>query len=198
MKCTIMELITDFTPIEKLLLPNGRRFADDARNVINSWDSNDILACPGSGKTTVLIAKLKLIADELPLKDGRGVCVLSHTNVAVNELKAKLGQSAERLLSYPNFVGTIQTFVDQYITFPFLRQFADASIQVVSNDDYAKHLRLFGKLEIAAYLLRIAIDTVKKLPTCYLHCDLTKKQLFRPREFKALSPHYLYMIASRD
>lgn len=135
-----MELITDFTPIEKLLLPDGCCFADDARNVINNWESNDILACPGSGKTTVLIAKLKLIADKLPLKDGRGVCVLSHTNVAVNELKAKLGKSAERLLSYPNFVGTIQTFVDQYITFPFLRQFANTSIQVVSNEDYAKHL----------------------------------------------------------
>lgn len=135
-----MELITDFTLIEKLLLPSGCCFADDARNVINNWESNDILACPGSGKTTVLIAKLKLIADELPLKDGRGVCVLSHTNVAVNELKAKLGQSAGRLLSYPNFVGTIQTFVDQYVTFPFLRQFSNASIQVVGNADYAKHL----------------------------------------------------------
>lgn len=140
MKCTIMELITDFTPIEKLLLPNGCCFANDARNVINSWDSNDILACPGSGKTTVLIAKLKLIADKSPLKDGRGVCVLSHTNVAVSELKAKLGKSAERLLSYPNFVGTIQTFVDQYITFPFLRQFANTSIQVVSDEDYTNHL----------------------------------------------------------
>ena len=140
MKCTIMELITDFTPIEKLLLPNGCCFANDARNVINSWDSNHILACPGSGKTTVLIAKLKLIADKSPLKDGRGVCVLSHTNVAVSELKAKLGKSAERLLSYPNFVGTIQTFVDQYITFPFLRQFANTSIQVVSDEDYANHL----------------------------------------------------------
>ena len=140
MKCTIMELITDFTPIEKLLLPNGCCFANDARNVINSWNSNDILACPGSGKTIVLIAKLKLIADKSPLKDGRGVCVLSHTNVAVSELKAKLGKSAERLLSYPNFVGTIQTFVDQYITFPFLRQFANTSIQVVSDEDYANHL----------------------------------------------------------
>lgn len=140
MKCTIMELITDFTPIEKLLLPNGCCFANDARNVINSWNSNDILACPGSGKTTVLIAKLKLIADKSPLKDGRGVCVLSHTNVAVSELKAKLGKSAERLLSYPNFVGTIQTFVDQYITFPFLRQFANTSIQVISDEDYANHL----------------------------------------------------------
>ena len=140
MKCTIMELITDFTPIEKLLLPNGCCFANDARNVINSWNSNDILACPGSGKTTVLIAKLKLIADKSPLRDGRGVCLLSHTNVAVNELKAKLGKSAERLLSYPNFVGTIQTFVDQYITFPFLRQFANTSIQVISDEDYANHL----------------------------------------------------------
>ena len=135
-----MELITDFTPIEKLLLPNGCCFANDARNVINSWNSNDILACPGSGKTTVLIAKLKLIADKSPLKDGRGVCVLSQTNVAVSELKAKLGKSAERLLSYPNFVGTIQTFVDQYITFPFLRQFANTSIQVISDEDYANHL----------------------------------------------------------
>lgn len=142
MKYANMELIADFTPIEELLLPNGCCFADDARNVINCWESNDILACPGSGKTTVLIAKLKLITDELPLKDGRGVCVLSHTNVAVNELKAKLGKSAEKLLLYPNFVGTIQTFVDQYITFPFLRQFTNSSIQVVSNDDYAN--RLYG------------------------------------------------------
>ena len=155
MKYTIMELITDFTPIEKLLLPNGCCFAGDARNVINSWESNDILACPGSGKTTVLIAKLKLIADELPLKDGRGVCVLSHTNVAVNELKAKLGQSAGRLLSYPNFVGTIQTFVDQYITFPFLRQFTNASIQVVGNADYAKHRVCIRILSISILLLDI-------------------------------------------
>lgn len=140
MKYANMELITDFTPIEELLLPKGCCFADDARNVINCWESNDILACPGSGKTTVLIAKLKLIADELPLKDGRGVCVLSHTNVAVNELKAKLGKSAEGLLMYPNFVGTIQTFVDQYITFPFLRQFSKNTIQVVSNEDYANRL----------------------------------------------------------
>lgn len=140
MKCANMELITDFNPLEQLLLPNGCCFAEDARNVINCWESNDILACPGSGKTTVLIAKLKLIADELPLKHGRGVCVLSHTNVAVNELKAKLGKSAEKLLLYPNFVGTIQTFVDQYITFPFLRQFTNSSIQVVSNDDYANSL----------------------------------------------------------
>lgn len=41
MKYANMELITDFTPIEELLLPNGCCFADDARNVINCWESND-------------------------------------------------------------------------------------------------------------------------------------------------------------
>ena len=143
-----MEIINDFASLEELLLPNGCCFAGDARNVINCWKSNDILACPGSGKTTVLIAKLKLIADKLPLPNGRGVCILSHTNVAVNELKSKLGKSAEKLMSYPNFVGTIQTFVDQYVTFPFLRQFTQNSIHVVSNEDYANHLySLIGKTD---------------------------------------------------
>ena len=44
---------------EKLLLPEGSHFADDARDVIRCWHSTDVAACPGSGKTTVLLAKLK-------------------------------------------------------------------------------------------------------------------------------------------
>lgn len=147
-----METITDFSSIEQLLLPKTCSFSEDARNVINCWESKEILACPGSGKTTVLIAKLKLIADRLPLESGRGVCVLSHTNVAVNELKAKLGQATDNLLSYPNFVGTIQTFVDQYITFPYLKRFTSMPLQVISKEDYAKYLYDFicktdGKLK---------------------------------------------------
>ena len=146
-----MKEITDFSALEALMLPTGYHFSADAKTVINCWDSTEVLACPGSGKTTVLIAKLKLISDQLPFSDGSGVCVLSHTNVAVNELKNKLGKSAEKLLSYPNFVGTIQTFVDQYITFPYLRQKVQAPIQLVNNDDFAEYLshyicRFYGQL----------------------------------------------------
>lgn len=126
--------------VEKLLLPSGCHFQEDAKAVICCWDSKEILACPGSGKTTVLLAKLKLLADKLPLKDGRGVCVLSHTNVAVNELKGKMGDAAEKLLGYPNFVGTLQTFVDQFITFPFLKQYTNKSIQVVDRPSFAAAL----------------------------------------------------------
>ncbi len=128
---------TDLSLPEKLLLPDGCHFSTEAKAVINCWESREVLACPGSGKTTVLLAKLKLLADRMPLKDGRGVCVISHTNVAVNELKGKLGDSVEKLLSYPNFVGTLQTFVDQYITFPYLKQYTNKPIQVMDRTDYS-------------------------------------------------------------
>lgn len=130
----------DIIAVEKLLLPNSCHFSEEAKKIINCWSNKEILACPGSGKTTVLLAKLKLLADRMPLENGRGVCVLSHTNVAVNEIKEKLGDSASTILGYPNFAGTIQTFVDKYIAFPFLKQITDAPIRVIDKFDFSKAL----------------------------------------------------------
>ena len=79
----------DIRQVEELLLPDGCKFPEDARKVIRCWESKDVAACPGSGKTTVLLAKLKSLADRMPLDNGSGICVLSHTNVAVNEIKEK-------------------------------------------------------------------------------------------------------------
>ena len=125
---------------EKLLLQEGCSFAEDAKEVIRFWNSTDVSACPGSGKTTVLLAKLKIIADRMPLEDGAGICVLSHTNVAVNEIKSKLAVYADRLMSYPNYVGTIQTFIDHYVTFPYLRSLTKEPLQVVDERTCAQHL----------------------------------------------------------
>lgn len=126
--------------VESLLLKEGCSFADDAKQVIRSWNSTDVFACPGSGKTTILLAKLKIIADRMPLDNGAGICVLSHTNVAVDEIKSKLAAYAERLMGYPNYVGTIQTFIDRYITFPYLRSLTKESLQVIDEKTYAQHL----------------------------------------------------------
>lgn len=126
--------------VENILLEKGCHFANDAKEVIRYWKAVDVAACPGSGKTTVLLAKLKLLADRMPLKKGSGVCVLSHTNVAVNEIKTKLSNYADLLMSYPNYVGTIQSFIDQFVTKPYLKQKTDASIQVVEDSVYAQHL----------------------------------------------------------
>lgn len=126
--------------IEKMLLPNGCHFPEDAKAVIRCWHSRDVAACPGSGKTTVLLAKLKILADRMPLDNGAGICVLSHTNVAVNELKAKMSDSSEKMMGYPNYVGTIQSFIDKFVTLPYLKRKFGKSVQVVDTRTYAEHL----------------------------------------------------------
>ena len=130
----------DIESTEKILLPEGAHFPEDARNVIRCWHSTDVAACPGSGKTTVLLAKLKLLADRMPFVNGTGICVLSHTNFAVNEIKKRLSGCADKLLSYPNFIGTIQSFVDKFVTMPYLRNFAGRNVQAVDNLTYAQHM----------------------------------------------------------
>lgn len=130
----------DIESTEKLLLPEGSHFPDDARDVIRCWHSTDVAACPGSGKTTILLAKLKLLADRMPFENGAGICVLSHTNVAVNEIKKRLSGYADKLLGYPNYIGTIQSFVDRFVTMPYLRNIVERNVQVVDNLTYAHHM----------------------------------------------------------
>lgn len=131
----------DIESTENLLLPEGAHFPEDARNVIRCWHSADVVACPGSGKTTVLLAKLKLLVDRMPLENGAGICVLSHTNVAVDEIRKKLSGYADKLLSYPNYIGTIQSFVDKFVTMPYLRNIAGRNVQAVDNLTYAQHMQ---------------------------------------------------------
>ena len=91
-------------------------------------------------KTTVLLAKLKLLADRMPLENGVGICVLSHTNVAVNEIKNRLSDYADRLLGYPNYIGTIQSFIDRFVTIPYLRNISGRNVQVIDSFTYAQHM----------------------------------------------------------
>lgn len=130
----------DIDSIEKLLLPEGAHFPEDARSVIRCWHSTDVAACPGSGKTTVLLAKLKLLADRMPLENGAGICALSHTNVAVDEIRKRLSSHADKLLGYPNYIGTLQSFVDKFVTMPYLRDIANRNVQAVDNISYAQHM----------------------------------------------------------
>ena len=77
----------DIKMAEELILPKGERFNDERRTFIKSTESRDVLACPGSGKTTALLAKLYILAQKMPFPDGRGICVLTHTNVAIDEIQ---------------------------------------------------------------------------------------------------------------
>lgn len=115
---------------------------------IQCLDNKPIVACPGSGKTTVLLAKLIILANRMPFDDGRGICVLTHTNVAIDLIKKKLGADASKLFAYPNFFGTIQSFVDKFLTIPYtsaksekkLRPIIDNEVYFAKIDSYRKYL----------------------------------------------------------
>lgn len=90
--------------------------------VLGLTQSVDVAACPGSGKTTVVVAKLAMLAQKWPFAT-QGLCALSHTNVARQEIETRLAHTAagRRLLSYPHYIGTIHAFVNEFLAIPWLR-----------------------------------------------------------------------------
>ena len=123
---------------EKLLLKQGQFFDGERRAFIKRLESGDLMAVPGSGKTTALQAKLYCMAQHLPLKDGKGILVLSHTNTAVDELKRRLQAKCPYLFEYPNFIGTIQQFVDKFLAIPFYEQRFQHGIDQINDTLYEK------------------------------------------------------------
>lgn len=108
--------------ITKLEIELGGKYSFDPerRNVL--VNSDDVQACPGSGKTTMVGAKLILHSKNWT-DTHKGICVLTHTNVAKEEILKLLIKhpSGHKLLTYPHFVGTIQELVDKFLALPYLR-----------------------------------------------------------------------------
>lgn len=107
---------------------------DPRLEILKSNETLDVEACPGSGKTTLLVAKLAVLARKWT-SSKRGLCVLSHTNVARREIERRLGNTTEgkRLLSYPHFIGTIHGFVNEFLAIPWLRS-KPFPIRMIDNE----------------------------------------------------------------
>lgn len=98
-----------------------RDLDEPRRRFLKSLDTLDISACPGSGKTTLVVAKLAILANKWKSKT-QGLCILSHTNVAREEIEHRLGGTdvGQRLLRYPHFIDTIHGFVSKFLAKPWL------------------------------------------------------------------------------
>lgn len=131
-------LITDedIRYAESILLENDQTFDDERRDFIKNMQTIDLQAVPGSGKTTALLAKLIIIETKLPLKDGGGILVLSHTNAAVDEIKYRIQSYCPKLFAYPHFVGTIQSFVDTFLAIPYYTNVFKRKINRLDNEIY--------------------------------------------------------------
>lgn len=121
---------------EKILLGEGKKFDESRRNYIKDFSTLDLQAVPGSGKTTLLLAKLLILEKNLPFDDNTGILVISHTNTAVNEIMTKIKVYCPKLFSYPNFVGTIQGFVNKYLALPFYEKTYNKKIKRMNDEIY--------------------------------------------------------------
>lgn len=123
---------------ERVILPDGMHFDSERRDYLRDFTTLDLKAVPGSGKTTVLLAKLIILEQNLPLRSGRSVLVLSHTNAAVDEINARLKKHCPKLFSYPNFIGTIQSFVNKFLAIPYFESCSKKKVVSIDADKYNK------------------------------------------------------------
>ena len=63
----------DIAYAENVLLPEGKYFDEDGRCFIKCLETVDLQAVPGSGKSTVLLAKLLILDRRLPFSGGSGI-----------------------------------------------------------------------------------------------------------------------------
>jgi len=74
-------------------------------------------ACPGSGKTLAIVARIARIAPALPVR--RGLAILSFTNSAIEEFIGRChALGLDSALCHPGFVGTFDGFLRQFFFSP--------------------------------------------------------------------------------
>lgn len=90
------------------------------KSILNCTESRVVVkACPGSGKTFSVTARLARLLSENTYKH-KGIAVISFTKIAAEEIKKYLSEDyGIKRLDYPHFIGTIDSFINKYIFFPF-------------------------------------------------------------------------------
>ncbi len=79
-----------------------------------------VRACPGSGKTFCVSARLSRLILSWK-KEYEGIAALSFTNVAWQEIEKKYSKEFQLgdKISFPHFLGTIDSFINKYIFLPY-------------------------------------------------------------------------------
>lgn len=114
----------------EIILLDWKKFDKSRKKILlNNSNSFQVQACPWSWKTTLLVAKLMFLAQTIDFSK-ESICILTHTNVAVDEIKKKIKKhnkpwyedfinNVYKLFSYPNYIWTIQSFLDKYLWIPW-------------------------------------------------------------------------------
>ena len=95
--------------------------SDRQKDILNYTNGCVVVkACPGSGKTYSVAARVSKLLFQREFKH-QGIAALSFTNVACDEISEKLIHDfgIKNKIGYPHYLGTIDSFINQYIFMPF-------------------------------------------------------------------------------
>ncbi len=160
---TLNELIfiTD-NDIDSLLSVYNDKYPEESKgfctlrkSIIKNLDTKDFHAVAGSGKTTLLAFKIALILNKWPYK-SRGICILSHTNVAKDIIIKELKNINPHysLEKFPHFIGTIQQFVDSYLAIPYIDSLVSKVKYIDSEQYWNRFKNMFGFWESPQVITR--------------------------------------------
>lgn len=98
-------------------------------------------ACPGSGKTEVVGMKSAYEIKRWDSNSKSGIAILTFTNDATSVIKERVNQFTRKTSLYPHFVGTLSSFIHQYISQPFGYSetdysgiYGDYSLKLIDSD----------------------------------------------------------------
>lgn len=91
-------------------------FTPEQLALIEATGSTHVEACPGAGKTQCIVARFTRRVGTHP---RRGVGLISFTNAVADEARLRCAGQTD-LLGSPNFVGTIDSFINRLIVGPIL------------------------------------------------------------------------------
>ncbi|WP_145949551.1 UvrD-helicase domain-containing protein [Paenibacillus sp. Y412MC10] len=112
----------EYIKVEAATLDN-HHFNSKQREFIELMESRYVIAGPGAGKTTALSAKIVLLLLNLLRKNSNeGICVITKTNVAVDEINRILKNVGLSNLKHPHFIGTLHNFFNTYLATPYIQK----------------------------------------------------------------------------
>ena len=127
---------------------------EQRRKYLDARGFTILTACPGSGKTTSIVYKLRTLIDECRIKNanGAGVLCMSFTNKACDEINSKYKEMHGSSICYPNEVRTIDSFITQYVVLQYWYLMKGLSKPRIINEDDLLHDLFFHKYRGREYL----------------------------------------------
>lgn len=94
------------------------RLTDEQHNAVQANGLVTLSACPGSGKTVVVVKRIERLMQSGELLSFQGIAATSFTRIArdsiINSLSDIVGAT-----SYPNYVGTLDGFLNSFFFNPY-------------------------------------------------------------------------------